>query len=231
MNHSSKIYIAGHTGLVGSSLLKTLKKQGYTNLLTQTHKELDLTDQQKTQECFRTYQPNYVFLAAAKVGGIHANTTYPVDFILDNLLIQSNIIQSAFENQVKKLMFIGSSCMYPKLCVQPMHVDSILTGPLEKTNESYAIAKLAGMTLCQSFNQQYQTDYITVIPANLYGPNDNYHPENSHVIPALIRRFHEAKLNNKKHVILWGTGAAKREFLYVDDMVDAAIFLMKKLQR
>lgn len=227
MKKNSKIYIAGHSGLVGSTILKTLEHHGFSNLLTIKHQDLDLKDQQKTLDFFQKFEPEYVFLAAAKVGGIHANATYPADFILDNLLIQNNVMLSAYQTNVKKLMFLGSSCIYPKNCAQPMQVDSIMTGPVEETNEPYAMAKLAGLTLCQSFNQQYQTNFITVIPANLYGPNDNFHPKNSHVIPALIRRFHEAKQKNDSEVVIWGTGSARREFLFVDDLAKAVVFLME----
>ena len=226
MNKDSKIYVAGHTGLVGSAIYRKLKSEGYTNIITKTHKELDLTNQAKTQEFFENEKPEYVFLAAAKVGGIHANNTYPADFAYINIMIESNVIKASYDYGVKKLLFLGSSCIYPKLCPQPIKEEYLLTGPLEKTNEAYAIAKIAGLKMCQYFNRQYGTNYISVMPTNLYGPNDNFDLETSHVLPALIRKFHEAKINNKPYVEVWGTGTPRREFLYVDDLADAVIYLM-----
>jgi GDP-L-fucose synthase len=222
----SKIYIAGHRGLVGSAILRLLQQQGYTNLVYRTHEELDLTDQQAVKKFFGQEKPEYVFLAAAKVGGIFANTTYPAEFIFSNLEIQNNVIHQSYINGVKKLCFLGSSCIYPKLAPQPMKEEYLLTGKLEPTNEPYAIAKIAGIEMIKSYNRQYGTDYISVMPTNLYGPNDNFDLQNSHVLPALIRKVVEAKENNSSSVILWGTGTPRREFLYVDDMADACIFLM-----
>jgi GDP-L-fucose synthase len=225
-----KIYVAGHRGMVGSAIVRNLEAKGITNIVTRTHAELDLTSQEKVAAFFRQEKPDQVYLAAAKVGGIHANNTYPAEFIYDNLIIQNNVIHQAFLNGVKKLLFLGSSCVYPKLALQPMSEDSLLTGKLESTNEPYAIAKIAGIKMCESYNRQYGAshgvDYRSVMPTNLYGPGDNYHPENSHVIPALIRRFHEAKVSNAPEVVIWGTGIPKREFLYVDDMSDASVFVM-----
>ncbi len=226
MDKNSKIYIAGHRGLVGSALLRRLEKNGYTNLIYKTFEELDLTNQNKVEEFFNNEKPEYVFLAAAKVGGILANNTYPAEFIYQNIQIQNNIIHNSYLNRVKKLLFLGSSCIYPANCPQPIKEDYLLTGELEKTNEPYAIAKIAGIKMCQSYNRQYGTNFIAVMPTNLYGPYDNFDLANSHVMPALIRKFHEAKINNDKSVNVWGTGVAKREFLYVDDMVDGCIFLM-----
>lgn len=226
MDKNAKIYVAGHRGLVGSAIIKNLQYKGYTNLLTRTHAELDLTDQKATSDFFEQERPEYVFLAAAKVGGIHANNTYPAEFIYDNLAIQTNIIHAAYKNNVNRLLFLGSSCIYPKMAPQPMKEEYLLTGPLEETNRPYALAKIAGIEMCWSYNRQYGTQYLSVMPTNLYGPGDNYHPENSHVIPALIRRFHEAKLNNTSKVVVWGTGTARREFLYNEDMADACVFLM-----
>ncbi len=226
MDKNSKIYIAGHRGLVGSALLRRLEKDGYTNLIYKTSQELDLTNQQKVEEFFNDEKPEYVFLAAAKVGGILANNTYPAEFIYQNLQIQNNIMHNSYLNGVKKLLFLGSSCIYPKSCLQPIKEEYLLTGELEKTNEPYAIAKIAGIKMCQSYNRQYGTNFIAVMPTNLYGPHDNFDLANSHVMPALIRKFHEAKIGNKKETIVWGTGMVKREFLYVDDMADACIFLM-----
>jgi len=222
----SRIYIAGHRGLVGSALMRNLQAKGYTNLLTRTHPELDLTRQADVEAFFAREKPDYVFLAAAKVGGIHANNEYPAEFIRDNLAIQTNIIHAAWQSQVKRLMFLGSSCIYPKLAPQPMKEEYLLTGPLEPTNRPYALAKIAGIEMCWSYNRQYGTQYLAVMPTNLYGPGDNYHPENSHVIPALIRKFHEAKVANAATVTVWGTGTPRREFLYSDDMADACVFLM-----
>lgn len=226
MDKTAKIYIAGHRGLVGSAIVRNLQEKGYTNLLTRTHAELDLTDQKATEAFFAEEKPDYVFLAAAKVGGILANDIYPAEFIRDNLVIQTNIIDAAYKNNAKRLMFLGSSCIYPKLAPQPMKEASLLTGPLEPTNRPYALAKIAGIEMCWSYNRQYGTQYIAVMPTNLYGPGDNYHPENSHVIPALIRKFHEAKVSNSPTVTVWGTGTPKREFLYNEDMADACVFLM-----
>jgi len=230
MNKSNKIYVAGHRGMVGSAIIRVLKDQGFENIITRTHSELDLTNQQQVQEFFSLEKPNQVYLAAAKVGGIFANDNYPADFIYQNLMIEANVIHAAFKSGVKKLLFLGSSCIYPKLADQPMREDALLSGYLEPTNEPYAIAKIAGIKLCESYNRQYGEshgiDYRSVMPTNLYGPGDNYHPENSHVIPALIRRFHEAKTNNKQKVIVWGSGSPKREFLYVDDMASASVHVM-----
>jgi len=216
--------------MVGSAIVRTLQQQGYDNIVVRTHAELDLTSQAVVQQFFADEKPNQVYLAAAKVGGIHANNTYPAEFIYDNLMIQANVIDAAFQNGVQQLLFLGSSCIYPKLADQPMREDALLTGTLEPTNEPYAIAKIAGIKLCESYNRQYGTshgvDYRSVMPTNLYGPGDNYHPENSHVIPALIRRFHEAKQNNSPSVAIWGSGTPKREFLYVDDMAAACVHVM-----
>jgi GDP-L-fucose synthase len=227
MNLSDKIYIAGHRGLVGSAIVRQLEKKGFTNLLMRTHKELDLTNQVQVQTFFEQEKPDYVILAAAKVGGIHANNTYPADFIYQNMMIEANIINSAYENKVKRLLFLGSTCIYPKAVEQPMREEAILTDALESTNEPYALAKIAGIKLCESYNRQYSTDFRSVMPTNLYGINDNFHPENSHVIPALMSRFHEAKINNDAEVVVWGTGNAMREFLYVDDMALASLFVLK----
>jgi GDP-L-fucose synthase len=226
MNPSDKIYIAGHLGLVGSALMRNLRERGYTNFLTRTHAELDLTSQAAVDAFFAAEKPDYVFLAAAKVGGIHANNTYPAEFIRDNLAIQTNIIHAAYKNTVKRLLFLGSSCIYPKLAPQPMKEEHLLTSELEPTNRPYALAKIAGIEMCWAYNRQYKTQYLAVMPTNLYGPGDNYHPENSHVIPALIRRFHEAKLANAPSVTVWGTGTPRREFLYSEDMADACVYLM-----
>ncbi len=222
-----KIFVAGHKGLVGSALVRELTNSGYTQIITRDRAELDLLDLQQVQTFFATEKPDWVFLAAAKVGGIHANSTYPVDFLLENLKIQNNIIESSYQNKVQKLLFLGSSCIYPKLAEQPIKEASLLTGPLEPTNEPYAVAKIAGIKLCSAYNQQYGTNFISVMPTNLYGPNDNYHAENSHVLPALIRRFHEAKESRAPEVTLWGTGSPKREFLYSDDLARACVYLMK----
>ena len=226
-----KIYIAGHRGMVGSAIVRELERQGYTNLIYRTHQELDLTNQAAVRHFFETEKPDQVYLAAAKVGGIYANNTYPAQFIYENLMVQNNVIHQAFVSGVKKLLFLGSSCIYPKLAPQPMAEDALLTGKLEPTNEPYAIAKIAGIKMCESYNRQYGkshgVDYRSVMPTNLYGPGDNYHPENSHVIPALIRRFHEAKINHSPEVTIWGTGTPKREFLYVDDMAAASVFVMQ----
>ena len=225
-----KIYVAGHRGMVGSAIVRTLQAAGHSNLVTRTHAELDLTDQAAVRAFFASEKPDQVYLAAAKVGGIHANNTYPAEFIYQNLMMQANVIDAAFRNGVRKLLFLGSSCIYPKLAVQPMSEEALLTGTLEPTNEPYAIAKIAGIKLCESYNRQYGVshgvDYRSVMPTNLYGPGDNYHPENSHVIPALIRRFHEAKAGGVPSVAIWGTGKPRREFLYVDDMAAASVYVM-----
>ena len=226
MDKNAKIYVAGHRGLVGSALMRQLNKQGYSNLVTRTHAELDLTNQQAVADFFQTEKPEYVFLAAAKVGGIHANNTYPAEFIYENLAIQTNVIHQAYVNKVKRLLFLGSSCIYPRDCPQPIKEEYLLTGKLEPTNRPYALAKIAGIEMCWSYNRQYGTQYLAVMPTNLYGPGDNYHPENSHVIPALIRKFHEAKVTNQPTVSIWGTGTPKREFLYSDDMAEACLYLM-----
>jgi len=227
MNKNSKIYIAGHNGLVGSAITRELEKRKFNCLVTRTHKELDLTDQLAVQSFFEQEKPDYVILAAAKVGGIHANNTYPADFIYQNIMIEANIINSAYRNKVKRLLFLGSTCIYPKAVEQPMHEDALLTDVLEPTNEPYALAKIAGIKLCESYNRQYGTDFRSVMPTNLYGANDNFHSEDSHVIPALMRRFHEAKVNNDAEVVVWGTGNAMREFLYVDDMAQASLFVLE----
>jgi len=230
INKNTKIYVAGHRGMVGSAIVRQLMAEGFNNLVMRTHAELDLTNQQAVADFFQEEKPEQVYLAAAKVGGIHANNTYPAEFIYQNLMIEVNVIQQAFKAGVKKILFLGSSCIYPKLASQPMAEDALLTGKLEATNEPYAIAKIAGIKLCESFNRQYGEsngiDYRSVMPTNLYGPGDNYHPENSHVIPALIRRFHEAKINKMEEVVVWGTGTPRREFLYVDDMAAASLFVM-----
>jgi len=228
-----KIYVAGHRGMVGSAIVRHLLAQGVgeSQIVMRTHAELDLTNQAAVQAFFAIEKPTQVYLAAAKVGGIHANNTYPADFIYQNLMMQANVIEAAFQNDVKKLLFLGSSCIYPRMAQQPMREDALLTGTLESTNEPYAIAKIAGIKLCESYNRQYGAshgvDYRSVMPTNLYGPGDNYHPENSHVIPALIRRFHEAKLANAPTVVIWGTGTPHREFLYVDDMATASVHVMQ----
>ncbi len=227
----NKVYVAGHRGMVGSAIVRALQNQGQVDILTRTHAELDLTNQLAVQQFFAAEKPTQVYLAAAKVGGIHANNTYPADFIYQNLMMQANVIEAAFQNRVQKLLFLGSSCIYPRMAQQPMREDALLTGTLEPTNEPYAIAKIAGIKLCESYNRQYGAshgvDYRSVMPTNLYGPGDNYHPENSHVIPALIRRFHEAKLANAPSVAIWGTGTPRREFLYVDDMAAASVHVMQ----
>ncbi|MDB9933620.1 GDP-L-fucose synthase [Candidatus Thioglobus sp.] len=227
MNLNDKIYIAGHRGLVGSAIVRQLESRGFTNLLMGTHKELDLTNQSQVQSFFKQENPDYVILAAAKVGGIHANNTYPADFIYQNIMIEANVINSAYENKVNRLLFLGSTCIYPKAVEQPMREDAILTGVLEPTNEPYALAKISGIKLCESYNRQYGTDFRSVMPTNLYGINDNFHSENSHVIPALMQRVHQAKVNNDAEVVVWGTGNAMREFLYVDDMAEASLFVLE----
>lgn len=227
MDKNAKIYIAGHRGLVGSALVRALEKAGYNNILTATRQEVDLINQQSVADFFAKEKPDYVFLAAAKVGGILANSTKPAEFIYENIMIEANIIHESWKHRVKKLVFLGSSCIYPKMAEQPMKEDSLLTGPLEPTNDSYAIAKIAGIKMCQAYNQQYGTKFISVMPTNLYGPNDNFDLNTSHVLPALIRKFHEAKVHNEATVTVWGTGTPVREFLYVDDLADACLFLMK----
>ncbi len=226
-NFNQKIYVAGHQGMVGSSIVRILKNKGYENIVSRTHQELDLTDQAAVHQLFEEEKPDQVYLAAAKVGGIHANHTYPAEFIYVNLMIEANIIHAAYTSGVKKLLFLGSSCIYPKLANQPMTEESLLSGYLEESNEPYAIAKIAGIKLCESYNRQYDLDYRSVMPTKLYGPGDNYHPENSHVIPALIRRFHEAKVKGNAAVTIWGSGKPRREFLYVDDMAEASVFVME----
>ena len=229
MTSPPRIYVAGHRGMVGSAIVRRLLAQGHdpAHLVTRTHAELDLTNQAAVQAFFAQERPDQVYLAAAKVGGIHANSTYPADFIYDNLMLQANVIHAAHQHGVHKLLFLGSSCIYPRLAPQPMAEDALLNGPLEPTNEPYAIAKIAGIKLCESYNRQHGRDYRSVMPTNLYGPGDNYHPENSHVIPALIRRLHEAKLTGAPSVTIWGTGTPRREFLYVDDMAAASVFVME----
>lgn len=230
MNTQPKIYVAGHRGMVGSAIIRVLKAQGQTNIVVRTHAELDLTNQAMVRNFFESDKPDQVYLAAAKVGGIHANNTFPAEFIYQNLMVEANVIHEAWSVGVKKLLFLGSSCIYPKLAHQPMPENALLTGMLESTNEPYAVAKIAGIKLCESYNRQYSaihgTDYRSVMPTNLYGQGDNYHPENSHVIPALIRRFHEAKISNAQNVVIWGTGTPRREFLYVDDMASASVHVM-----
>ena len=227
MEKSSKIYVAGHRGMVGSAIYRKLVKEGFENIVTRTSKELDLRNQEAVETFFQEEKPDYVFLAAAKVGGIIANNTYRADFLFENLQIQNNVIHSAYKYGVKKLMFLGSSCIYPKFAPQPLKEDSLLTGTLEPTNEPYAIAKIAGIKMCEAYRAQYNCNFISVMPTNLYGINDNYHPQNSHVLPALIRRFHEAKLNNAEFVEIWGTGSPLREFMFSDDLADACFFLMQ----
>jgi len=227
MNTQSKVYIAGHRGLVGSALLRKLQADGYTNLIVRTHQELELTDQQAVNCFFAEEKPEFVLLAAARVGGIHANDTYSAEFIYQNIQIQTNVIHAAYTQKVKKLLFLGSTCIYPKHCPQPMKEEYLLTGPLEPTNEAYAIAKISGIKMCQFYNKQYGTDFISVMPTNLYGPNDNYDLNNSHVLPALIRKFHEAKVAGQESVVVWGSGTPTREFLHVDDCAHACIYLMK----
>ena len=230
MSKESRIYVAGHRGMVGSAIIRALERHGQTNIVTRTHAELDLIDQAAVRDFFKLERLDQVYLAAARVGGIHANNTYPAEFIYENLMVEANVIHEAWRAGIKKLLFLGSSCIYPRLAPQPMREDALLTGPLEPTNEPYAIAKIAGIKLCESYNRQYGqshgVDYRSVMPTNLYGPGDNYHPENSHVIPALIRRFHEAKIVSAPTVTVWGDGTACREFLYVDDMAEASVHVM-----
>jgi GDP-L-fucose synthase len=230
LDKNAKIYIAGHKGLVGSAILKFYLAKGFTNIITKTHSECDLVDTAQVENLFKTYKPDYVFCAAAKVGGIHANNTYKASFIYENIMIQTNIIHQSYLHNVKKLLFLGSSCIYPKFSAQPIKEESLLTGALEQTNDAYAVAKIAGIKMCQSYNDQYRTNFISVMPTNMYGPNDNYDLKNSHVLPALIRKFHEAKETNSPTVTLWGTGKALREFLYADDCAHACHFLMENYQ-
>ena len=224
---NSRIYVAGHLGLVGSAILRALQQKGFENLITRTHSELELKDSTAVREFFADTKPEYVFLAAAKVGGIHANNTYPAEFIHENLLLQANVIHESWRHKVVKLIFLGSSCIYPKLCPQPIKEEYLLTGELESTNEAYAIAKIAGIKTCQSYNKQYGTNYLSVMPTNLYGINDNFHPEDSHVVPSLIRKFHKAKMLNADSVNIWGDGTPRREFLHTDDLAAAVLFLME----
>ena len=228
MDRNAKIYVAGHRGLVGSAIMRRLQAGGYGNLVTRNRTELELTNQQAVQQFYAAEKPDYVFIAAAKVGGIHANNTYPADFIYSNLMVECNLIHGAYQHGVKKLLFLGSTCIYPKLAPQPMKEEHLLTGPLEPTNEPYAVAKIAGIKMCSAYNRQYGTNFMSVMPTNLYGPNDNYHPQDSHVLPALIRRLHEAKAHGDKQATVWGTGNARREFMASDDMADACLFLMER---
>ena len=227
MEKNSRIYVAGHRGLVGSAIVRNLEANGFTNIITRTHAQLDLTNQADVRKFFEEERPEYVFLAAAKVGGIHANNTYPADFIYDNLMIQNNVIKAAHDFKVTKLLFLGSTCIYPKMAPQPIKEEYLLTGALEETNEAYAVAKIAGLEMCKFFKRQYGDNFISCMPTNLYGPNDNFDLKNSHVLPALIRKFHEAKVNGKDVVEVWGTGTPLREFIYVDDMAAACVFLME----
>ncbi len=228
MNKDSKIYVAGHRGLVGSAIVRALDRNGYKNIVARTHEELDLTVQSAVRVFFETERPEYVFLAAAKVGGILANETYPVDFLHDNLLVQLNVLRESHRTGVKKLLFLGSSCIYPKLAPQPLKEEYLLTGPLEETNRAYAIAKIAGIEMCQAYHRQHNSNFISVMPTNLYGPNDNFHPEHSHVLPALVRRFHDAKMSGASSIQVWGTGRARRELMHVDDLARACLFLMDR---
>jgi GDP-L-fucose synthase len=226
MEYNAKIFVAGHRGMVGSALVRALSIKGYTNIICRSSKELDLRNQFKVQEFFEVEKPQYVLLAAAKVGGIHANNTFPAEFMYDNIMIEANVIHASYLNNVKKLLFLGSSCIYPRLAEQPIKEEALLGGYLEKTNEAYALAKISGLKMCTYYNLQYGTDFISAMPTNLYGPNDNYDLNNSHVLPALIRKFHEAKMNNSEEVVMWGTGSPRREFLHVEDLADACIYLM-----
>jgi len=228
MKRDSRIYVAGHRGLVGSAIMRRLEAGGYSNLVTRTHAQLDLTTRADVEKMFATERPEYVFLAAAKVGGIHANNTYPAEFIHDNLAIQTNVIHEAWRANVRRLLFLGSSCIYPRDCPQPMKEEFLLSGPLESTNRPYAVAKIAGIEMCWAYNRQYGTQYLAVMPTNLYGPGDNYDLENSHVLPALMRKMHEAKQRGERSVTIWGTGTPRREFLHADDMADACVFLMER---
>lgn len=228
MNKEDKIYVAGHKGMVGSALVRKLRKEGYNNLIYRTSKELDLRNQQLVNRFFEAEKPDYVFLSAAKVGGIFSNNTYRAEFIYDNIMIEANVINASYRYQVKKLCFLGSSCIYPRMAPQPLKEEYLLTGPLEETNEPYAVAKIAGIKMCEAYRDQYGCDFISVMPTNLYGPNDNYHPENSHVLPALLRKFNEAIKNNKGSVTVWGTGTPRREFLHTEDFADACFFLMQQ---
>lgn len=227
MRQDSRIYIAGHNGLVGSAIMRCLHRKGFSNIINRSHRELDLCRQDAVNDFFAEEKPEYVFMAAAKVGGIHANESYPADFARDNLLIQTNVIDAAYRSGCKKLLFLGSSCIYPKNCPQPIQESYLLSGPLESTNEAYAIAKIAGIKMCQAYRKQYGFDAISAMPTNLYGPGDNFHSENSHVVPALLRRFHEAKVNGTPEVAIWGTGTSRREFLYSDDLADALLLIMQ----
>lgn len=226
MDKSARIFVAGHRGMVGSALVRRLEKEGYNNLLLRTSREMDLRNQQQVNDFFHSEKPDFVFMAAAKVGGIHANNIYRADFIYDNMMIQNNVIHASYVNKVKKLLFLGSSCIYPKLAPQPLKEEYLLTGELEHTNEPYAIAKIAGIKMCDAYRAQYGCNFISVMPTNLYGPNDNYDLNTSHVLPAMVRKFHEAKLNGSKEVVIWGTGSPRREFLHADDLADACMFLM-----
>ena len=226
MEKDAKIYVAGHRGLVGSAIMRKLKKEGYNNLVYRTSSELDLRRQEKVEDFFKEEKPEYVILAAAKVGGIQANNTYSAEFLYDNLMIETNVIEAAYQNDVNKLLFLGSSCIYPKFADQPMKEEYLLSGKLESTNEGYAVAKITGIKLCEHYNKQYGTNFISAMPTNLYGPNDNFDLETSHVLPALIRKFHEAKVNDKDEVVIWGTGEPRREFLHVDDLADSLLYLM-----
>ena len=226
MKINSRIYVAGHRGLAGSAIYRALKKAGYQNIITRSHSELELLEASEVRAFFSETKPEFVFLAAAKVGGIHANSSYPADFIRENIVVQTNVIHEAWKHDVNKLVFLGSSCIYPKLCPQPMKEENLLTGKLEPTNDAYALAKIAGIKTCQSYNHQYGTNFISVMPTNLYGPNDNFHPEDSHVLPALIRKFYEAKIASEDVVKIWGSGNPRREFIHSDDLADAILFLM-----
>jgi len=227
MEKNSKIFVAGHRGLVGSAIVRTLQNEGFDNLILRTRAELDLTNQQAVEEFFAKEKPEYVFLSAAKVGGIMANKTHPAEFIYENLTIQTNIIHSSHKNNVKKLLFLGSSCIYPRNCPQPMKEEYLLSGELEPTNKAYSLAKIAGIAMCQSYNEQYGTNFISLMPSNVYGPHDNFDLESAHVVPSVINKFHNAKINNDQQVVMWGTGSAMREFLHVDDLADACLFLMQ----
>lgn len=230
MNTQSRIFVAGKRGMVGSAIVRILESRGFKNILAPTREQLNLLNQEQVVEFFMSEKPEYVFLAAAKVGGIHANNTYPADFLYENMMMEANVLHSAAEFEVEKLLFLGSSCIYPKLAPQPLKEESLLTGPLEPTNEAYAIAKIAGLKLCEYYQRQYKKRFISAMPTNLYGVNDNFHPENSHVIPGMMRRFHEAKVRNDSHVTVWGTGAPKREFLNVDDLAEALTLLMERYE-